>query len=110
MFRGCLLALVLLSVEPSLGAQKLWSLQGRVLDQEGHPVVGASVATNWGANGVTLEQLHRFEKDDKIHPETAMNERRPVGTLGHLSSPDGRERQLFDPASLVKRLQVDGRR
>jgi hypothetical protein len=47
MFRGCLLALVLLSVEPSLGAQKLWSLKGRVLDQEGHPVAGVSVTTNW---------------------------------------------------------------
>ena len=68
--RGCLLALALLSVEPSLAAEKLWSLQGRVVDQEGHPVAGASVTTYWIANGVTLEELHRFEKDDKIHPET----------------------------------------
>jgi thiol-disulfide isomerase/thioredoxin len=75
-FRGCLLALVLLSVEPSLGAQKLWSLQGRVVDQEGHSVAGASVTTNWGANGVTLEQLHRFEKDGKDHPELTTNEGR----------------------------------
>ena len=53
-----------------MAAVKLWSLQGRVVDQEGHPVAGASVTTYWGANGVTLEQLHRFETDGKIHPET----------------------------------------
>ena len=27
------------------------------------------MTTNWGANGVTLEQLQRIEKDVKIHPE-----------------------------------------
>jgi thiol-disulfide isomerase/thioredoxin len=67
--RGCLLGLALLSVEPSFAAEKLWSLKGRVLDQEGHPVAGASVTTNWGANGVTLDQLRRIEKDLKLHPE-----------------------------------------
>ncbi len=69
MLRGCLLGLALLCAEPSFGAVKLWSLHGRVLDQEGHPVAGASVATNWGANGITLEQLHRFEKDSKVYPD-----------------------------------------
>jgi thiol-disulfide isomerase/thioredoxin len=71
--RGCLLALApvlaLFSVEPSFAAEKLWSLKGRVLDQEGHPVACASVTTNWSANGITLEQLRRIEEDLKLHPE-----------------------------------------
>ena len=67
--RGFLLALVVLGVEPSFGAAKLWSLHGRVLDQQGHPVAGAAVTTNWGANGITLEQLHKFEKDSKVYPD-----------------------------------------
>ena len=66
--RGCLLALILLSVEPSLAAVKFWSLQGRVVDQQGHPVAGASVTTYWNANGVTLERLNQIEKHDKLHP------------------------------------------
>ncbi len=45
--RGCLLGLALLSVEPSLAAEKLWRLQGRIVDQERHSVAGASVTTNW---------------------------------------------------------------
>ena len=49
MLCGCLLVLALLTVEPSLAAEKLWSLHGRVVDQEGHSVAGASVATNWPA-------------------------------------------------------------
>jgi thiol-disulfide isomerase/thioredoxin len=76
LLRGCLLGLALFSVEPSLAAERIWSLQGRVVDQEGHPVAGASVATFWGGNGVTLEQLRKVEQDGKDHPELAMNEGR----------------------------------
>jgi thiol-disulfide isomerase/thioredoxin len=74
--RGCLIGLVLFNVVPSLAAEKLWRLQGRVVDREGRPVAGASVTTNWSANGVTLEQLRKSMKDGKDHPELARNEGR----------------------------------
>jgi hypothetical protein len=119
-FRGCLLALVLLNVEPSLGAQKLWSLQGRVVDQEGRPVAGASVATNWGANGITLEQLRRIEKDLKIHPkkgaeliaEMAMNEGRlePWGLSPTQTDANGNFSIQLHSSKDYKMLAVDKER
>ncbi len=76
MLRGSLLAIVLLNAGHSFGAEKIWFLHGRVVDQEGQPVAGASVATVWNSNGVTLEHLRKFENDGKPHPEYATNEGR----------------------------------
>jgi thiol-disulfide isomerase/thioredoxin len=111
-FRGCLLGLALLSVEPSVAAVKLWSLQGRVVDQNGHPVAGASVTTNWGANGVTLEQLHRFEKDGKEHPELARNEGRlePWGLSPAQTDANGNFSIQLHSTNDYKMLAVDKER
>ncbi len=89
--RRLLLSLLLIGVGRAAAAEKIWTLRGRVLDQEGHPVAGASIATVWGANGVTLAQLRNFE-DDKMHPELMANEGRmePWGNTPAQSGPDGR--------------------
>src|SRR5580698_11383335 len=89
--RRLLLSLLLIGVGTAAAAEKIWTLRGRVLDQEGHPVAGASIATVWGANGVTLAQLRNFE-DDKMHPELMANEGRmePWGNTPAQSGPDGR--------------------
>jgi hypothetical protein len=76
-----LIALLLLNVGPCSGVEKIWFLHGRVLDGEGRPVVGASVATVWNANGIALERLRKAENDGKEHPEFIVNEGRmePMG-------------------------------
>ena len=73
--RGCL-AILLFNVGQAFGAERIWALRGHVVDQEGRPVAGVSVATVWNANGVSLEQLRTAQRDGKAHPELTMNEGR----------------------------------
>jgi thiol-disulfide isomerase/thioredoxin len=111
-FRRLLLSLLLIGVGRAAAVEKIWTLHGRVLDQEGHPVAGASVATVWGANGVTLEQLERSEKDGKPHPELTANEGRmePWGTTPVETGPDGRFAITLHSSNDRKLLAVDRER
>ena len=45
--RGCLFTLLLFATSSSFGIEKHWTLRGRVVDQGGRPVAGASVTTVW---------------------------------------------------------------
>src|SRR5580698_2105141 len=110
--RRLLLSLLLIGVGTAAAAEKIWTLRGRVLDQEGRPVAGASVATVWGANGVTLEQLERSEKDGKPHPEQTANEGRmePWGTTPVETGPDGRFAITLHSSNDRKLLAVDRER
>ena len=36
---------------------------GRVLDQQDKPVADAGISFYWNVNGVTLEELQKFERD-----------------------------------------------
>jgi thiol-disulfide isomerase/thioredoxin len=111
-FRRLLLSLLLIGAGRATAAEKIWTLRGRVLDQEGHPVAGASVATNWGANGITLEQLRNPPKDGKPHPEYTANEGRmePWGNAPAQTGPDGRFAIELRSSNECKLLAVDRER
>jgi hypothetical protein len=110
--RRLLLSLLLIGIGRAAAAEKIWTLRGRVLDQEGRPVAGASIATVWGANGVTLEQLRNSEKDGKPHPELTTNEGRmePWGDAPAQTGPDGRFTIEFRSSNECKLLAVDRER
>ena len=73
-------------------ADDAWVAQGRVLDDQGRPVVGAAVGTVWNANGLTLEEIHKRERDKSIRMLYALNEGRmePMGSAPTQSGADGR--------------------
>jgi hypothetical protein len=53
-----------------------WVLQGRVLDSQRGPVADVAVSTFWGANGLSLEELHRLEKTGGLAGKLDTNEGR----------------------------------
>jgi thiol-disulfide isomerase/thioredoxin len=111
-FRRLLLSLLLIGIGRAAAAEKIWTLPGRVLDEQGRPVAGASIATVWGANGVTLEQLQNFEKDGKPHPELTANEGQmePWGIGPVETGPDGRFAITLHSSNDRKLLAVDRER
>jgi len=111
-FRRLLLSLLLIGIGRAAGVEKIWALRGRVLDPQGHPVAGASIASVWGANGVTLEQLQNFEKDGKPHPELTANEGRmePWGDAPAQTGPDGRFTIELRSSNECKLLAIDRER
>lgn len=69
-----------------------WELRGRVVDEQGKPAAGVDVTTNWNANGFTLEQLAKFQKEGGDSSEHDQNEGRmePWGTGRTQTDGDGR--------------------
>jgi hypothetical protein len=111
-FRRLVLCLLLIGIGRAGAVEKIWTLRGRVLDQEGRPVARASVATVWGANGVTLEQLRNPPKDGKPHPEYTANEGRmePWGNAPAQTGPDGRFAIELRSSNECKLLAIDRER
>jgi len=56
------MSLVLLAGQAT-GRGKSWVVHSQVLDQQGRPVANLGISFYWNANGVTLEEVHRFEKE-----------------------------------------------
>jgi AhpC/TSA family len=63
-----MIAVLLMLVPTVASADEPKKLSGRVLDQAGEPAVGAVVAANWGANGLSWEQVLvvRAKEPDKL--------------------------------------------
>lgn len=53
-----------------------WVLRGRVVDEQGKPAAGVDVTTNWNANGFTLAELKKFQKEGGDSSEHDQNEGR----------------------------------
>ncbi len=53
-----------------------WVLRGQVLDSQARPVADVAISTIWGANGVSLEELHRLEKTGGLAGKLDTNEGR----------------------------------
>ena len=51
-------------------------VRGRVVDQQGRPVPDVAVSTFWNANGFTLEELQKFEKEGGDATMLTINEGR----------------------------------
>jgi len=61
--RGGLLASLLLFVGSLARGEEPCVLHGRTLDQQGQPIADVSVSTYWNANGITLEDLAKLQKE-----------------------------------------------
>jgi thiol-disulfide isomerase/thioredoxin len=62
LFRGCVVAALVLIAGPATAGTGPWTLAGRVFDADGHPAADVDLSVIWNANGVSLEELHRIER------------------------------------------------
>jgi hypothetical protein len=53
-----------------------WVLQGHVVDQQGRPVADVGISTFWNANGLTLKEFSRLQKEGADDAKFALNEGR----------------------------------
>lgn len=74
------IAAVLICAAPVMSADRevqpddgKWTLNGRVIDEEKRPVENVDISTYWSANGITIEQIRKIEKQGGEHPECAQN-------------------------------------
>lgn len=74
--RGCLIVALLLTTVPASAEEKTWTLRGRVVDEQNKPVADVAISNSWTANGVTLEQLEKFQKEGGDATPFSINEGR----------------------------------
>ena len=74
LYRGCLLVCLVLIAGQVAGGEESWLLRGRVVDRQGRPVADVGVTTFWNANGVSLEELRRIQKEGGDATKLEINE------------------------------------
>lgn len=87
---------------------------GRILDQEGKPVPGASISELWGANGLNGDQLGsitRRQSGDELLASIyrAEGKMEPIGESRAISDADGRFSMPIPPSRRLMALDRDRR-